>query len=241
MNRVEARRAIGADSRVMDGAVAMSKERDAKDRLDPGNKWRKILDCRKLNSAIIKQHFQMEDLITTTQTIKQGDFATQLDLWMIYHHLKVSEDLQRNMSESNHGEVQRESGIINGRPTDLIVGKEIAGIRYSLDYLIHEGARLEDVISQIQGNINEGLSIPWLEMEDLNDGSMHSSGQVKIIEIKVEKIVRVFDGGKGSRCQEISTTTGRVEFSGIANNGFFSIYGINQPSKNGCVQKPRMK
>ncbi|KAA6383966.1 MAG: hypothetical protein EZS28_020509 [Streblomastix strix] len=53
-------------------------------------------------------------------------------------------------SYGNQGEVLRESGIINGRPIDLIIGKETTGMRYSLDNLIHEGAVLEEVISQVQ-------------------------------------------------------------------------------------------
>ncbi|KAA6392105.1 MAG: hypothetical protein EZS28_012366, partial [Streblomastix strix] len=62
--------------------------------------------------------------------------------------------------------------------------------------LIHEGADMEDVISQMQGNTNEGLSIPWLEVEDLYDGSQHSRGQEKVIEIEVEKMVKDYDGEK---------------------------------------------
>ncbi|KAA6317658.1 MAG: hypothetical protein EZS28_055062, partial [Streblomastix strix] len=68
-----------------------------------GNKWRKILDCRRLNGSTAKQHFQMEDVMTVTKTIKQRDYATQLDLEKAYHHLKVSEDLQRYMGFNFRG------------------------------------------------------------------------------------------------------------------------------------------
>ncbi|KAA6355318.1 MAG: hypothetical protein EZS28_049155 [Streblomastix strix] len=59
-----------------------------------GNKLRKILYFMKLNRAIAKQHFWIEDVITVTKTMKQGDYATQLDLEKAYHHLKVSKDFQ---------------------------------------------------------------------------------------------------------------------------------------------------
>ncbi|KAA6368128.1 MAG: hypothetical protein EZS28_036346 [Streblomastix strix] len=72
-------------------------------------------------------------------------------------------------SQSNQGDVQRESDTLRGRPTDLIIGTETTGMRYGLDNLIHEGARMGDIINQMQDNTNEGLSIPWLEVENLQD------------------------------------------------------------------------
>ncbi|KAA6380397.1 MAG: hypothetical protein EZS28_024074, partial [Streblomastix strix] len=127
----------------------------------------------------------------------------------------------------NQGEVQRESGTIHGRLADLIIGKETTGMRYALDNLIHEGAGMEDVISQIQDNTNERLSIPWLEVEDLYDGSMHSSGLGTVIEIEIEKMV--------------STITGRVELSEIADNGCISSHGIDQSSKNSSVEEIKVE
>ncbi|KAA6322768.1 MAG: hypothetical protein EZS28_054397, partial [Streblomastix strix] len=94
--------------------------------------------------------------------------------------------------QGNQGEIQSESGTIHGRPTDLIIGKQTTGARYGLDNLIHEGAGMED------------------EVEDLYDGSMHPTGQEKVIEIEVEKMVRDYDAKEGRRSQEISTSTGRA-------------------------------
>ncbi|KAA6398324.1 MAG: hypothetical protein EZS28_006145, partial [Streblomastix strix] len=144
-------------------------------------------------------------------------------------------------SQNNHGEVQCESGTIHGRPTDFFIGKETTTIRYSLDNLIHEGARLQDVISQMQGNTNEGLPIPQLEVENRYDGSVHSTGQEKTVETEVAKMVRDYDGEESSRGQEDSTTIGRVELSEIAGNGCISTYGVNQSNENRSVEETKVE
>ncbi|KAA6356207.1 MAG: hypothetical protein EZS28_048265, partial [Streblomastix strix] len=69
--------------------------------------------------------------------------------WLEPESIAILQDNEIN-SQSNQGEIQRESGTIHGRPADLIIGKETTGMRYSLDNLIHEGAGLEDVVSQMQ-------------------------------------------------------------------------------------------
>ncbi|KAA6370933.1 MAG: hypothetical protein EZS28_033541 [Streblomastix strix] len=57
---------------------------------------------------------------------------------------------------------------------------------------------------------------------------MRSTGQEKVIEIEVEKMVREYDGDEDTSSQKINTTTIGVELSEIADNGFISTYDINQ-------------
>jgi hypothetical protein len=41
--------------------------------LQKRNKKRPIIDCRHLNSFIVKRHFKMESLLTVRDTLQQGD------------------------------------------------------------------------------------------------------------------------------------------------------------------------
>ncbi|KAA6373630.1 MAG: hypothetical protein EZS28_030841 [Streblomastix strix] len=198
-----------------------------------GNKWRKILDCSRLNRATADQHFQMEDVITVRQTIKQGNYVTQLDLEKSIAILLSNEVNIQSVQE----EIQCKSSTTHGRPIDLITEKEITGERYGLDNLIHEGAGLEDITCQMQGYNNERVSIPWLQFEDLYNGNMHSSGKEKVIEIETEKMVRDYDDDQGGRSQEIRTAAGRVDLSEIAESRCVSAYSIDQSSENRSVEK----
>ncbi|KAA6355848.1 MAG: hypothetical protein EZS28_048625 [Streblomastix strix] len=143
--------------------------------------------------------------------------------WLELESITILQNYEIN-SQSNQGEIYRESGTIHGRPADLIIRKEITGMRYSLDNLIHEGAGLED-----------------LEVENLYDGSMHPTGQEKVVETEVEKMVRDYDGEEDSRGQKVSTAAGRVELSEIASNGCISTYGANQSSEDRSVEETRME
>jgi hypothetical protein len=51
----------------------------------------------------------------------------------------------------------------------------------------------------MQSNTNEGLPIPWLKVENLYNGSVHSTGQENVAEAEVEKMVRDYDGEESSR------------------------------------------
>ncbi|KAA6366304.1 MAG: hypothetical protein EZS28_038169 [Streblomastix strix] len=176
-------------------------------RLYAMNNWRKTFDYGGINRATAKQYFQMVDIITVTQIIKQDEDAIQLDLVEAYHHLKVKRrlaekhqfhvqracvplngltfclELKINVflqgdqanSQSDQSEVLRQSGIINGRSTDGIIGKETIRVQYSSVNSIHEGAGKEYIAIQIQSNTNERLSIPWFELEYLFDDNSHSS------------------------------------------------------------------
>ncbi|KAA6360051.1 MAG: hypothetical protein EZS28_044421, partial [Streblomastix strix] len=201
----------------------------------------------------------MENVITVIQTIKQRDYATQLDLEKAYHHQKVSENLQRYLGFKFRQKAYCYVGLPFGwnrspllfcrimRSTvraireKFSVRVETTGRRYGLNNLIHDGAGLEDVTSQVQGNTNEGLPIPWLEVENLYDGSMHPTGQEKIIKIKIEKMVRNYDVEKDNRGEKVSTAAGRVELSEMACNGCISTYGIDQSSKNRGVEETRVE
>ncbi|KAA6392864.1 MAG: putative reverse transcriptase [Streblomastix strix] len=60
-----------------------------------GGKRRKILDCRELNAATKPAHFQMENINTVMQLIQKGDYSTHLDMEKAYHHVRVSQELQK--------------------------------------------------------------------------------------------------------------------------------------------------
>ncbi|KAA6373483.1 MAG: hypothetical protein EZS28_030992 [Streblomastix strix] len=58
-------------------------------------KRRKIQDCRELNAATKPAHFQKEDINTVMQLIQRGDYSTHLDMEKAYHHVRVSQELQK--------------------------------------------------------------------------------------------------------------------------------------------------
>ncbi|KAA6363324.1 MAG: putative reverse transcriptase, partial [Streblomastix strix] len=52
--------------------------------------FRKILDCRRLNSELMTETFQMDNVNSIKQIVKQGDFATSLDIHQAFHHIGVA-------------------------------------------------------------------------------------------------------------------------------------------------------
>ncbi|KAA6382331.1 MAG: hypothetical protein EZS28_022140 [Streblomastix strix] len=52
--------------------------------------FRKILDCRRPNSELMKENFQMDNVNSIKQIVKQGDFATSLDILYAFHHIEVA-------------------------------------------------------------------------------------------------------------------------------------------------------
>ncbi|KAA6402468.1 MAG: putative reverse transcriptase [Streblomastix strix] len=59
----------------------------------PGNKWRKILDCRQINAVMNLIQFKIEGSKLIKQILEKQDFATTLDLEEAFHHIKISSDL----------------------------------------------------------------------------------------------------------------------------------------------------
>ncbi|KAA6387097.1 MAG: putative reverse transcriptase [Streblomastix strix] len=57
-------------------------------------KWRKILDAKTLNKQIADFHFKMYESNEVEQTIRFGDWGTQLDLSLAFHHLIVQTESQ---------------------------------------------------------------------------------------------------------------------------------------------------
>ncbi|KAA6389423.1 MAG: hypothetical protein EZS28_015052 [Streblomastix strix] len=59
----------------------------------PGGKQRKILDCRNINQLTTLLKFKMEGIEFIKQILEPSDFATTLDLYDTYHHIRVSNQL----------------------------------------------------------------------------------------------------------------------------------------------------
>ncbi|KAA6359612.1 MAG: hypothetical protein EZS28_044862 [Streblomastix strix] len=57
--------------------------------LKKGDKWRKILDCRRLQEEIVKIQFKMKGVRKVIESMQGGEFATTLDLKSAYHHVKA--------------------------------------------------------------------------------------------------------------------------------------------------------
>ncbi|KAA6354310.1 MAG: hypothetical protein EZS28_050163 [Streblomastix strix] len=130
-------------------------------------------------------------------------------------------------SQSNHREVQCESGSIFEQYTNFITGNGADGALHSYNNSIHEGAGLKDVDSKIQGNTNVILSIPWLEMEDQYHESIRSSGQEMVIELEDEKMDSVCDGQEGSGGQEVIIAARRIKlFEDLDKERIFNIWII---------------
>jgi hypothetical protein len=61
---------------------------------DGVQKWRKIVDCRRVNSEQIVVHFRIDTPETVQQVVQQGDWATSRDLKSAFNHLKVHADMR---------------------------------------------------------------------------------------------------------------------------------------------------
>ncbi|KAA6395147.1 MAG: hypothetical protein EZS28_009328 [Streblomastix strix] len=163
----------------------------------------------------------MEDLITVSQSIKHGDYATQLDLEKAYHHLKVSEVLQRYMGFMFRGKTYCYDGLPFGwnRSTLLFCRVKMSSVRAIRERF---NVRVVQYMYDLLILSQERKQLEYDMAENVYDGSMHSSGQEKVFDIEVEKMVRDYDGEEGSRSQEASIAAGRVELSEIAGNGCIS-------------------
>ncbi|KAA6365103.1 MAG: putative reverse transcriptase, partial [Streblomastix strix] len=51
--------------------------------------WRKIMDCKRLNSHLQCNHFKMEDIKTLRELIRPGDWIIKLDLESAFNHITV--------------------------------------------------------------------------------------------------------------------------------------------------------
>jgi ribonuclease HI len=59
-----------------------------------GGKYRKILDCRRLNEEIRDRHFKMEGAQDVLQLARPGDWATSLDFRSAFNHISVDVELR---------------------------------------------------------------------------------------------------------------------------------------------------
>jgi hypothetical protein len=56
--------------------------------------YRKVLNCRKLNSKMKDLHFKMEEVKTVKDVILQGDYAVSIDIKSAYNHVSVHPSLR---------------------------------------------------------------------------------------------------------------------------------------------------
>jgi ribonuclease HI len=59
-----------------------------------GGEFRKVLNCRRINSLMQGVHFKMEDIKTVKELLLPNDFAVSLDLKSAYSHVSVHPDLR---------------------------------------------------------------------------------------------------------------------------------------------------
>ncbi|KAA6358082.1 MAG: hypothetical protein EZS28_046391, partial [Streblomastix strix] len=186
-----------------------------------GNKWHKILDCRSLTDNQTKGLRYSTGSGEGLSSLESERGLTEIDeiqvqweslplywltFWLEPESIAILQSNEIN-NQSNQVEVQRESGTIHGRPTDLIIGQETAGIRYGFDNLINERVGLEDVVSQMQGNTYEGHSIPQLEVKDLFDGKIKTaSWRVVLSEIADNRYVSTYGIDQSSKNRSVEET-----------------------------------
>eukprot|EP00770_Monocercomonoides_exilis_P014290 MONOS_14236.1-p1 / transcript=MONOS_14236.1 / gene=MONOS_14236 / organism=Monocercomonoides_exilis_PA203 / gene_product=reverse transcriptase / transcript_product=reverse transcriptase / location=Mono_scaffold00961:9-743(-) / protein_length=245 / sequence_SO=supercontig / SO=protein_coding / is_pseudo=false len=56
--------------------------------------WRQILDCRRLNAAVLRTHFKCDSERTVERILLKEDWAVTIDLHQAYYLLPVSENLK---------------------------------------------------------------------------------------------------------------------------------------------------
>jgi hypothetical protein len=85
---------------LMEGVVAPIPDDEAK-WINPtclvqkkNGKFRKVLDCRRLNDEIQDRSFRMEGAEDLIPLLQPGDYATSLDFRSAFNHIPVSEDLR---------------------------------------------------------------------------------------------------------------------------------------------------
>ncbi|KAA6385013.1 MAG: hypothetical protein EZS28_019459 [Streblomastix strix] len=208
---------IGADRCIMKGIRTMRNDGNTKKMLNrlcgPQKEQRRIVEKRSFGKSKI-QELERKLGIRYSAGSNKGisSFESEQGLAEIYQfhvqraciqlfgptfwlELKSNAFLQGDQanSQSYQSKVLCQNGTINERSTDLVIGKETTRVRHGSDNSIHEGVGLENVDIQIQSNINQRLSIPWLEVEYLFEDNTHSSGQEKVIDVKDEKMIRDYD------------------------------------------------
>jgi hypothetical protein len=140
--------------------------------------WRKVMDCREINSFIRDQTFQMEDWRTAQQLIECNQWAVSIDITKAYHHVPVSTEMRSYLAFGYAGEYYQYYGMpfgIKTAPrifTQIMktamkeIGRrwEISSIQYLDDllFLHHNGEELRKKIIQIADFLQSlGWSINW--------------------------------------------------------------------------------
>ncbi|KAA6378820.1 MAG: hypothetical protein EZS28_025651 [Streblomastix strix] len=77
----------------------------------PGNKWRKILDCRQVNAVTNLIKFKMEGSEFIKQILEKQNFAITLDLEEAFHHIIISPDLLPYFGFAFQGRLFTQSGL----------------------------------------------------------------------------------------------------------------------------------
>ncbi|KAA6383717.1 MAG: hypothetical protein EZS28_020758 [Streblomastix strix] len=77
----------------------------------PGNKWRKIVDCRQVSAITSLIKFKMKGSEVIKQILDKQDFATTLDLGNVFHYTKVSSDPQPYFGFGFQGRLFTYSGL----------------------------------------------------------------------------------------------------------------------------------
>ncbi|KAA6373789.1 MAG: hypothetical protein EZS28_030685 [Streblomastix strix] len=80
----------------------------------PGNKWRKILDCKQVNANTNLVKFKIEGSEFIKQILEKQDFATTLDFEEAFLHIKFSSDLPQYFSFTFQVRLLTYSGLPSG-------------------------------------------------------------------------------------------------------------------------------
>jgi ribonuclease HI len=77
-------------------------------------KYRKVMDCRWINAEQRRIHFRMDGPLTVQEVMREGDYATSLDVESAFPHMLVSEEYQPYLGFTHQGKCYVYVGMVFG-------------------------------------------------------------------------------------------------------------------------------
>ncbi|KAA6388973.1 MAG: hypothetical protein EZS28_015499 [Streblomastix strix] len=155
-----------------------------------GGKRRRILDCKELNAATKPAHFQMENINTVMQLIQRGDYSTHLDMEKAYHHVRVSQELQKYFGFHFRGEVCTYMGLPFGWNRSPMLEQGSTTDRHVGDNEVHGIAGLENTKTEVQAKCIKDIRVSGMEMVNNEPYNPINSSKTQAVETQVEQMDR---------------------------------------------------
>jgi hypothetical protein len=129
-------------------------------------KWRKVLDCRRLNAEQREIHFRMNGAEVVQESAEEEDWATSHDLTNAFNHMLVNEEFVSYLAFSHRGKYYAYAAIPSGSQHSPRVFTRAFG--YALAYIrvyweVRAVAYMDDVLYLHQSRV-------YLELATLQIG-----------------------------------------------------------------------